>query len=149
MTKLLLLVLLAQSTPGSQQQPSVPGNIDGFVVEAGTGRPLAKAQVTLSRVGTRGQAQAVTTNSSGRFIFQNIEPGQYRLAATRNGYVRTEYGQRSLNRPGLPLTVTSGRAVQDVLLGLIPASTIAGHVFDRDGEPLAGVNVQAFKYVYQ
>jgi protocatechuate 3,4-dioxygenase beta subunit len=39
--------------------------------------------------------------------------------------------------------------VREVLLGLIPAGTIAGHVFDRDGEPLAGVNVQAFKYVYQ
>jgi hypothetical protein len=110
---------------------------------------MSKAQVNLQRVGTRGQAQAVSTNSAGRFVFLNVEPGQYRLIATRSGFVRTEYGQRSLNRPGLPITVASGQNVREILLGLIPAGTIAGRVFDRDGEPLAGVNVQAYKYVYQ
>jgi hypothetical protein len=35
------------------------------------------------------------------------------------------------------------------MMPLSPAATITGRVFDRDGEPLAYVGVQATKYVYQ
>jgi protocatechuate 3,4-dioxygenase beta subunit len=145
MNKLLIALLLSQSLPVAQQT----GSIEGFVIEAGSGKPIVKAQVSLSRSGTRGEALSATTNSGGRFLFTNVFPGQYRLTATRNGYVRTEYGQRSLNRPGLPLTVNPGQTMQNALLYVIPAGTIAGRVFDMDGEALAGVTVQAFKYVYQ
>jgi hypothetical protein len=36
-----------------------------------------------------------------------------------------------------------------IVMPLSPAATITGRVFDRDGEPLAYVAVQAMKYVYQ
>ena len=87
--------------------------------------------------------------AGGQFSFQNLEPGQYRLSATRNGYVRMEYGARSPNRPGLPITLNPGQKLADVVLQLMPAGTISGRVFDRDGEPLANVTVEALKYSYQ
>src|SRR6185295_18775933 len=99
--------------------------------------------------GGRGQSYTATTTSGGQFSFQNLDPAQYRLSATRSGYVRMEYGARSPNRPGLPLTVNPGQKLTDVVLQIMPAGTISGRVFDRDGEPLANVTVEGLKYSYQ
>jgi protocatechuate 3,4-dioxygenase beta subunit len=144
--RLMLVLFVAQSQPAPQ---AARGSIDGFVVKLGTSQPVSKARVMLTRNQGRGESYAATTESGGRFAFQNLEPGEYRLSVTRNGYVRSEYGQRSLNRPGLPLTVNAGQKVSDVVLQIVPAGTIAGRIYDRDGEPLPNVNVQAMRYVYR
>jgi 5-hydroxyisourate hydrolase-like protein (transthyretin family) len=60
-----------------------------------------------------------------------------------------EYGARTPNRPGLPIMLNAGQTIRDVVLQIMPAGTITGRVFDRDGEPLANVNVEALKYSYQ
>jgi 5-hydroxyisourate hydrolase-like protein (transthyretin family) len=146
MFRLALTLLLLQGAPAAQERGVA---LQGIVLKMGTGEPVAKANVTLSRFEGRGNSYAAATNSGGQFLFQNIEPGQYRLSATRNGYVRSEYGARSPNRPGLPITVSSGQRLPDLVLQIMPAGTITGRVFDRDGEPLANVTVQALKYSYQ
>src|SRR5262245_64553351 len=113
----------------------------------GHGEPVSKSAVTINAVNSnRNQSYTATTTSSGQFAFQNLEPGQYRLSATRNGFVRMEYGARSPNRPGLPITVNAGQALTNIALQIMPAGTISGRVFDRDGEPLANVTVEALKY---
>src|SRR5215510_14177455 len=156
---LLVLTLLLQ-TPAprqqpqqQQQQPARPqdrGSISGYIVRVGTGDPLSKATVTITAYNAaRNQSYTATSTTGGQFSFQNLEPGQYRLAATRAGYVRMEYGARSPSRPGLPITLNAGQRLTDVMLQLMPAGTITGRVFDRDGEALANVNVEALKYSYQ
>ena len=154
---LLLLTLLLQ-TPAprqqpQQQQPSKPqdrGSITGYIVRMGTGDPLSKSTVTITAYNAaRNQSYTATSTTGGQFSFQNLEPGQYRLAATRAGYVRMEYGARSPSRPGLPITLSPGQRLTNIVLQLMPAGTITGRVFDRDGEPLANVNVEALKYSYQ
>lgn len=132
-----------------QVKPADRAAISGLVVKMGSGEPVAKARVTLSAYEGRGASYQATTIAGGQFVFQNLEPGKYRLSVTRGGYVRMEYGARSPNRPGLPINVLPGQNVKDLVLPILPAGTIAGRVFDRDGEPLASVNVQAFKYTYQ
>jgi hypothetical protein len=149
----LTLLLLQAGTVPRQQQPATSqgrGSIAGYIVKIGTGEPVSKAIVTISAFnGGRGQSYTATTTSGGQFAFQNLEPGQYRLSASRSGYVRMEYGARSPNRPGLPIILSGGQALSDIVLQIMPAGTIAGRVFDRDGEPLANVNVEALKYSYQ
>lgn len=149
----LSLTLLLFQTPATPQVPQArpqdKASIQGIVVKMGTGEPLSKAVATLTRIDGRRETYTFTTSTGGQFLFQNVEPGQYRLSVTRNGYVRSEYGARSPNRPGLPLTLAVGQRMTEVLLPILPAGTIAGRVFDRDGEPLANVNVQALKYSYQ
>src|SRR5215475_14575187 len=149
----ILLLLQAGAAPRQQQQQVQPqdrGSIAGHIVKMGTGEPLSKAVVTISAYNSgRAQTYTATTSASGQFAFQNLEPGQYRLSASRNGYVRMEYGARSPNRPGLPIGLNAGQRIGDVILQLMPAGTISGRVFDRDGESLANVNVEALKYSYQ
>src|SRR5215475_3636608 len=152
---MLLLVQVAavpraQTQQQQQVRPQDRGSIAGYIVKMGTGDPVSKATVTITAYNAaRNQSYTATTTTGGQFTFQNLEPGQYRLSATRGGYVRMEYGARSPNRPGLPITLNAGQRLTDVILQLMPAGTITGRVFDRDGEPLANVNVEALKYSYQ
>jgi hypothetical protein len=148
--RLSLAFLLFQATP--PQAPSqAPASIAGFVVKMGSNEPLSKAVVTLtSAEGGRNQAAlSASTSNDGRFLLEKVPPGKYRLAANRNGFVRYEFGARGPNRPGLQITVGAGQKMTEVVLPLAPAATITGRVFDRDGEPLPYVVVQALKYSYQ
>jgi protocatechuate 3,4-dioxygenase beta subunit len=149
---LALVFFQAGAVPQGQQRAAAQdrGAIGGYVVKLGSGEPISKATVTISAFnGGRNASYTATTTAAGQFAFQNLEPGQYRLSVTRNGYVRTEYGARTPNRPGLPITLAAGQAMRDVVLQIVPAGTIAGRVYDRDGEPLANVAVEALKYSYQ
>src|SRR5688572_14877320 len=106
-TLLALLVMQAPFTPAPQQGASKvsTATLEGFVFRAGSGEPLARAQVTLVRV-SPGRATAeveagsgsapltAATGADGKFVFVNIEPGSYRIAVARNGYARQEFGQR-------------------------------------------------------
>jgi 5-hydroxyisourate hydrolase-like protein (transthyretin family) len=146
----LLALVVFQTSAVPQQQQQSTASITGYVVKIGTGDPVSKASVTITLVnGARAQTYTATTANNGQFAFQNLVPGQYRLSATRSGYVRTEYGARSPNRPGLPITLNAGQKMTDVALQIMQAGTIAGRVYDRDGEPLANVTVEALKYSYQ
>jgi len=139
-------MLFFVQTPAS---PPPRASIQGFVLKMGTGEPLSKAAVTLTRVDGQRQIYTASTGPDGKFVFQNVDPAQYRLGATRNGYVRSEYGARAPNRPGLLITLAAGQRLTDVVVQLTAAGTIAGRVLDRDGEPLANVTVQAQKYSYR
>src|SRR5262245_24474098 len=147
LTSLLTILLLTQAATVPQQQQS-RASITGYIVKMGSSDPISKAIVTITGAG-RSQTFSATTTTGGQFSFQNLEPGQYRLSATRSGYVRMEYGARTPNRPGLPITLNAGQKLTDVVLPLMPAGTISGRVYERDGEPLANVSVEALKYSYQ
>ncbi len=145
MQMLLLVVLLFQGIPQTVQTASV----EGIVVKIGTGEPVFRAQVVLSVVeGPIRGTLAATTDGSGKFAVSNIPPGRYRIFASRDGYVRAEYGQRTPGGSGKVLTFVAGQQLKDVLLPLTATSTISGRVFDRYGEPVVNTNVQALKYRY-
>src|SRR5262245_55353917 len=141
---LLMLFMVQASAP-----PQSRASLQGFVLKIGTGEPVSKAMVSLTRTDSQRRAYTTTTGVDGKFAFDDVDPAQYRLDASRTGYVRSEYGARSPNRPGLPITLTAGQRVADVVVQIMPAGTIAGRVFDRDGETLANVKVEALKYSYR
>jgi 5-hydroxyisourate hydrolase-like protein (transthyretin family) len=139
--KLLLLAALLYQDKAS---------ISGYVLNMGTGEPLAKVTVTLSPFnGGTSRSFTASTTSGGQFTFQSIDPGQYRLSATRNGFIKMEYGARRPRQPGLPIVLNAGQRLADIGLRMMPAGTIAGRILDRDGEPMANVTVTALKYAYQ
>src|SRR5438874_70143 len=141
---MLLAALLAQAA--SAQQPRV-ASLEGFVTRAGTGEPIRKAIVMLNQ--TRGtavlQPYTATTGADGSFTFPDLQPGEYRLVATRDGYLRSEYSQAKPNGRGISIQVAAGREIKGVQLTMVPTSVIYGHISDRDRDPLVNVTVQAFK----
>src|SRR5689334_18962787 len=117
------LFVLAVSTYLVLQSPAVPpaaeqaakSTIEGVVLRADSKEPIAGAKVSVLPVGGPAQLPfnartvSATTDQDGKFTLKDLEAGQYRLTAGRNGYARQEYGQRALARPGIVLNVLAGQ----------------------------------------
>ena len=69
------LFLMMAVRAGAQQAPTRPGRITGVVFDSLDDKPLGEASVFL--IGTR---LSVTTNAQGRFVFDSVPAGVYRLA---------------------------------------------------------------------
>lgn len=147
------------SQAGQPQQPNAPPapptrpedlcSIEGQAVNAITGEPVKKAQITMNSLGGRATANlGAVTDATGRFVIENIEPGRYNLSAERNGFVRLQYGARGPGRPGAPLLLNPGQRTRDLVFRLVPQAVIAGHVVDEDGEPVENVQIQAMRYSF-
>jgi hypothetical protein len=149
---LLLCGLLLGPFGLGQSRPDEPpdlGLIDGYLVRVGTGEPLKGGQVVLRPERGRSPTFGAVTDASGHFTLESIQPGNYRLYVERDGYVDQQYGQVSPSRPGTVLVLAPGQQVEDLVISLVPTGTIAGRVFDEDGEPVVHANVRALRYVYQ
>src|SRR5215471_9949288 len=113
-------ILLATSlllSPAFVQSP--PGSISGIVVKAGAGEVVRKATVLLTRADSNSLSQlTATTGTDGRFSFDMVPPGAYRVAATIGGYVRSEYGQQGPNGSGVAVTVQAGQRVTGLQIAL-------------------------------
>jgi len=159
MSAALALLLVVQS-PAPQQTRK--GQIEGYVVRAGTNEPLADARVTIRRTGNAGQTplppqeselapdspQAITTDSQGHFIIESLDPGSYQLSAAKNGFARQVYGERAPERPGKALAVSAGQLLKDVTFRLVPTGAVSGRVTDERGEPIPGILVQLLRSNY-
>jgi hypothetical protein len=147
-TILLFSLLLTQIIAGQQPAPAV---VDGIVVKLQSSDPLSKVRVELLTDSGGTTDIATTTDDTGKFIFPNVRPGKYRLLASRQAYIRTEYGQRTPDGPGVVFTVTGGQTKRDVRIEMTPGGVISGRVLDR-GKPL-GVSevplVFAVKVAYE
>src|SRR5438045_1441502 len=88
--------------------------IEGKVVNATTGVPLSSADLVLQKLGASQPPYSTSTDAAGHFAMRSIEPGRYKLAAERQGYVRTEYGARDYKQSGKVLTLQAGQQVSDI-----------------------------------
>ena len=130
--------------------------IGGIVTRDGSGESLGGAivELTLStaiqparRRDTVSEQFAVTTGD-GRFVFDGLDPGQYRLDVSLDGFVRHQYGQARLGGRGTVLDLSADEEVE-LPIQMTAAGTIVGRVFDTSGDPLPEVAVRAFQFQYQ
>lgn len=134
----------------SQVVATRTATIEGFVVRAANGEPVPFAGVELARTDSPASATYIaSTNAEGKFALMDVVPGEYRLAATRMGYVRSEYGQRGPNSKGLILHVAAGQEQKDLRIALTETAAAYGRVYDKSGSPLPNVQVQALKFIYR
>lgn len=126
--------LLAQQ-PGSADL----SRIEGRVANALTGQPVAEATVTLYRSVGGDAASETTSDAAGRFIFDGIAPGTYRITAEAMGYLQPEYSA------GDALVLAPAQIVKDLQLKLTPQGEISGRVLADPDHPLAGVEVVALR----
>jgi protocatechuate 3,4-dioxygenase beta subunit len=120
---LTILLFLVQSA----------ASIDGVVVRSGTSTPVPGARVSIGLA-------TVVSDDSGRFAFKNVLPGRYRLSANHADYVP---GQ------GVDISIVADEAAKGLVLGMIPKGSITGRVYNKNGDAIAGANVQPLKYAYQ
>jgi hypothetical protein len=87
----------------------------------------------------------VTTGRDGKFVIPGLAEGSYRVAVDSNGYVPQEYGQRTSSRisgQGIPLKLSAGEVLRDLVIRMTPTATISGRVTDANGQPAVRVPVQ-------
>jgi len=130
-------------------QSQTPGAVQGIVLKHGSGEPIAGARVELIRTdGTTPQSYSSITAPDGTFTIQSARPGEYRLAASRTGYLRREFGQRSRDGFGLVLNLDGSRAIQNLDIELRPSAAISGRVTDIEGSSVTGAEVRALVPAY-
>jgi protocatechuate 3,4-dioxygenase beta subunit len=154
------VVLLAQATSGSQSnsartqtgrqpiefakpelKPEEYSRFEGLVVDANTEAPLNKVRLALTSATERGdRGFSATTDASGRFLFDRVEPGRYNLWVERNGYSRP--GSRRSDA----YTLSTGQHLKGVVIKLTPAAVITGRVVDEDGDPVPYARVMVMQY---
>ena len=158
---------IGQNPQNTQQ--TATATIEGTVTRLDNGQPLKGARVTLRAGGARGQnpllagigaagegrllanivgaVATVATDSNGRFTITGVQPGQYQIAAERDGFIRTEYGQRTPTGNGVNVPVTANQRLT-VDLKMLQGSVVSGRVITPEGEAAAQAEVQAYTYQY-
>ena len=106
--------------------------IRGMVVEQQTGKPLARAQVTLTPVaGTAGAAQSVRTNVYGTFEFAPMPGGSYLVTAGRRGFATVRYGQKHYKAEGVPIILDDAGST-NLRIALPRMGAISGTIVDEN-----------------
>jgi hypothetical protein len=158
MKVLFALAGLLLACTASAQKPTAAATVDktnqepctvaGQVVRLGESTPLRKANVQLLSVEPDGTSVATRTGEDGKFRFDKITPGRYRLMVTRHGYVPQEFGQRKPSDPPANLSLRSGQKMTDLFFRLTPAAAIGGHAQDEDGDPMPWVHITVFQLTH-
>ncbi|HEX3876844.1 MAG TPA: carboxypeptidase-like regulatory domain-containing protein [Bryobacteraceae bacterium] len=124
-------------------------SIAGTAVNSLTGEPVKHALVVLNdgskRVAnpranasaTRPRSTTALTDAVGAFRFDSLPPGSYTLTAQKPEFV-WEHGKTSSD---FSFELTASR--EGLRLPLAPLGVITGKAIDRDGQPVAHVNVVA------
>jgi hypothetical protein len=137
---------LAQAQRRTAQQARrvdpLSASIRGRVTTADTGQPIAGAEVRATSEG--GVNRITTTGGDGAYELRDLPAGQFRVFASKSGFVPLQFGQRRPFEAAKSVDLAEGaRAAADVALPR--GGVITGRVLDRFGEPTAGVRVQAMR----
>ena len=144
-----LVVLALYSQAGQQpardqpaQRPGLgTGGVAGRVVNGETRQPIADALVAL--IG--GQTTTIRvgqTDAKGAFILPGVPAGKFVLSASKAPYLGSIYGAPRAGRPGTAVVLTEGQIVTGLEILMWPGAAVTGTVTDRDGQPVAGADVQ-------
>ena len=156
---LSLTLLLAPAAQDSKPIPAGRGVIAGLVFDRETNRPLPDAIVTLRSDGNG--LLKTTSDAEGRYVFEGIAAGGYRVSADLDGYAYDQFrlfGTREWPGPGdlrpTPegyktsggvawLGLADGQRRYNIDLAMTRGGSLTGRVMHADGRPAKDAQVIA------
>jgi protocatechuate 3,4-dioxygenase beta subunit len=150
------LSLLVALSLGQAPAVGQTGRIAGRVTLAGPNTPVSGARVMLIPTtpptrsaaggsGLVGMPPQTTTDDDGRYTFENLTPGAYRINIQKSGLAPlTAEGPGA--PPGPIIQVAAGQSV-DVDRQLQKGAIISGRVLDPRGEPMPDVSMMVMRRV--
>ncbi len=124
------------------------GRVEGQVLHALTGEPVAKAVVTLRRNSSTPWGGARLTDATGRYFFDGIAPGSYSINASRPGFLANFQNSIGGRDDHSSFEVNGNRGAHSIPLRLHPAASLSGRVFDEDSEAMDAVSINVWRYYY-
>ena len=138
---LLLTVAVHGYVAMAQTTVLKPGRVEGNVTNSVTGAGVKKAEIAMN--GGAGSARGATTDATGHFAIENVQPGKYWIQLSCPGYAFPPGASQQK-----PVSVAEDQEVKDIALKLMPLGVISGRVRDEDGEPMIHVQIRGMRYVY-
>jgi protocatechuate 3,4-dioxygenase beta subunit len=139
-----LVSVLAQSAV--QVAPTTV--ITGRIVDAATRDGIADARVILLPVSSTGRGMSgpfdgrppqALTDRDGRYTFENLAPGRYRINVQKTGFAPLD------NRGLEQMDIVAGQRREAADMVLQRGGAIAGTVLDERAQPLTGARVMALR----
>ena len=127
---ILILVLCTSA----QQTAQTPVGLEGTVLDARTGKPIAGARVNPIPFNANG----TFTNDKGAFSLGPLAPGRFQLLVDAPGHV----GQTVV------IDLAIGERRNGVEIRLEQTGVISGRVVDSAGRPIAGIYPQTMVYTH-
>ena len=121
-------------------EPGGEGAVAGRV-RTRTGRVLGDAVVTLEGHDGSGRVRSAVTDRSGRYGFERVPVGRYRVWAAKGGFGRRYYGADRFGEFPRAIEVVEGRSEDDVDVVLARGAVVTGLVRDDTGSPVPSASV--------
>ncbi len=122
--------------------------LSGRVEDAG-GNPVANVDVRLYRQSANGWAwlYSSSTDGSGNYVLHVLEPGTYRVGFyDRSGTFAPQFYSNANNiDSAVDIPVSGGGEYSSINATLLGAAHVTGMVTASDGNPLAGIEVTAYR----
>jgi protocatechuate 3,4-dioxygenase beta subunit len=148
---MMIAALLAALSFSQTPAPAATGRLSGRVTAEGTNAPIAGARVMVFPMmraamppsGPMAIPPQAMTDQDGRFVFNSVAPGEYRIDVQKTGFA-------SLMDPSTrprTYTVAAGQALDNVSIVLQKGAVISGKVLDQKGEPVTDARVMALRRI--
>jgi hypothetical protein len=140
--------------PQTEDKPN-GSTVRGVVVYSDTGRPLRHARVTLFTEGSKSQ-ENTASDLRGRFEFENVPEGKYRLTAEAPGLL-TPYSNVARRRtfvedPRFPdidelvtQVIVNGIDSVDLKINAVRGGVITGKVVNDDDQPVQHAEIRLLR----
>jgi protocatechuate 3,4-dioxygenase beta subunit len=148
---MMIAALLAALSFSQAPAQAATGRLSGRVTAEGANAPIAGARVIVFPMmrpamppsGPMAIPPQAMTDQDGRFVFNSVAPGEYRIDVQKTGFASSA---DPMTRPRT-YTVAAGQALDNISIVLQKGAVISGKVLDQQGEPVTDAHVMALRRI--
>jgi protocatechuate 3,4-dioxygenase beta subunit len=137
------VLLLHAAQAGRTDSKTADFKIDGRLMDAVSGQPVAHARVAIATATERDAFTTMITAEDGLFFFAGLKPGKYSLTAQAHGYAIQSFNQH--DQYSSAVVVGENLNSSGLVFRVGKENTIDGTITDEAGEPVRGAQITLYQ----
>ncbi|HSH09725.1 MAG TPA: carboxypeptidase-like regulatory domain-containing protein, partial [Oceanipulchritudo sp.] len=140
-------VRLSQTTNGIDFSLEPGGTISGLVTAPGSGTPVAGIDLDIFDANGLRVDLTARTDLNGRYVLGALPTGSYLVRADPaidSGFAGVYFGGNNAPSSALPVNVVAGLDTGNISMQLPPGGWLTGTIRDSIGNPVPGIDLDAF-----